>query len=161
MGLGSDLNSIKSKAVDYLSRREHSEQELRSKLETKGFDAVLVEEAIQSMIEAGYLSNERYVRMVIRNSYEKGHGPQKIRFKLKQKGIDSSLMNAGLEEFEGDWFSLAQSLRLRKFGELLKTQDRTSYYKEKSRQMRFLAGRGFSMEHIEYAFEIAEEQDFA
>ncbi len=161
MGLVSDLKRIKSKAVDYLSRREHSEQELRTKLEAKGFDAELVEEAIQSMIEAGYLSNERYLRMVIRSSYEKGHGPQKIRFKLKQKGLDSSLVNTGLEEFDGDWFSLAQSLRLRKFGELLETQDRASYVKEKARQMRFLAGRGFSLEHIECAFEVAEEQHLA
>ncbi|KZY37538.1 hypothetical protein A3752_15035 [Oleiphilus sp. HI0081] len=154
-----DLQSVKNKAVDLLSRREHSEHELREKLQGKGYEEALVEQAVQSMLDAGYLSDERYVRMIIRSSYEKGHGPQKIRFKLQQKGVKSSMVNEGFEAFEGDWFALAQSLRLRKFREPLNDKDRALYYKEKSRQMRFLAGRGFTMEQISFAFEVHEDDE--
>ena len=148
-----DIQSIKNKAVDYLSRREHSERELRDKLEAKGFDQELLDQVIQDMLDLGYLSDERYARMIIRSCYEKAQGPKKIRFKLQQKGLATSVVNEAFEEFEGDWFSLAQSLRARKFPTSIKHTDKESYYKEKARQMRFLAGRGFSMDQISFALE--------
>jgi regulatory protein len=151
-----DLQTIKNKAVDFLSRREHSEQELRDKLLAKRFDANLVEQAIDAMLDAGYLSDARYVRMMIRSGFEKAHGPQKIRFKLQQKRVPSPIVNEAFEEFEGDWFASAQSLKQRKFPDPLNRDDRETYYKERARQMRFLAGRGFTMDQIEYALENTE-----
>lgn len=161
MGPEADLQSVKNKAVDFLSRREYSVQELREKLQSKGFDGALIEQVVQTLLEAGYLSDERYARMVIRSAYEKGHGPQKIRFKLQQNRVAPTIMDAAFEEFEGDWFSLAQSLRSRKFKDALNHADRSEFYKEKSRQMRFLAGRGFTMDQIQYAFERCEENDYS
>lgn len=154
------LQDIKNKAVDYLSRRDHSEAELKAKLLKKGFDESLVDQAIMAMLDANYLNEERYARMIIRAGFERGHGPQKIQFKMKQQGLSPELIHATFEEFEGDWFDKAQALKERKFGVLASVdsfKDKSAYFKERSRQMRFLAGRGFGMAHIEHAFEASSE----
>jgi regulatory protein len=156
------LQDVKNKAIDYLSRRDHSEAELRSKLAKKGFDEVLVEQAILAMFEANYLNEERYARMIIRAGFERGHGPQKIQFKMKQQGLTQDQIHATFEEFEADWFEKARALRARKFGVIASAdsfKDKAEYFKERSRQMRFLAGRGFGMAHIEYALERSSEDD--
>ena len=153
------LQGVKNKAVDYLSRRDHSEYELRTKLLKKGYDSNLIDLALQAMHEANYLDDERYARMIVRSGFERGHGPQKIRFKLQQQRVAKELVSAVFEIFEGDWFELSRGLKLRKFGVLEMGADKSVYYKERSRQMRFLAGRGFGMEHIEYALEVAHDDE--
>lgn len=145
----------KVKAIDYLARREHSRAELEQKLAQKQFSAQVVSSLLDELEDLDYLSDERYASMLVRSGYDRGHGPMRIKLKMQQKGVSSVLSAQSFEEFEGDWFSLAKDVWHRKFKNGLDTElekrDRAAFYKEKSRQMRFLAGRGFSMDQIEYA----------
>lgn len=151
----------KVKAIDYLARREHSRAELEQKLTQKKFDAQVVSSLLDELEVLDYLSDERYSAMLVRSGFDRGHGPIRIKQKMKQKGISSALSAQSFDEFEGDWFSLAGDVWRRKFkdglDENLAKQDRAAFYKEKSRQMRFLASRGFSMDQIEYALASAQD----
>ncbi len=71
---------------------------------------------------------------------DRGHGPVRIRQELKQKGINETVISQALEEANPDWFALAESTRIKKFGDA-SPEGR----KEKARQIRFLQYRGFAL----------------
>jgi regulatory protein len=147
---------IYKKAIDLLSRREHSREELAQKLRLKSsasdeiLDALLPE-LLDGLSDQGYLSDERYAEMVIRSRFAKGQGPIRIRLELKQKGIDAAIINSNFDEFDADWFELAATTQRKRFGE------RPLDLPARAKQMRFLASRGFSSEHIEYALSSSTE----
>lgn len=147
---------IYKKAIDLLSRREHSREELAQKLRLKSsasdeiLDALLPE-LLDGLSDQGYLSDERYAEMVIRSRFAKGQGPIRIRLELKQKGIDAAIINSNFDEFDADWFELAATTQRKRFGE------RPLDLPARAKQMRFLASRGFSSEHIEYALSSATD----
>jgi len=75
------------KAVDLLSRREHSEKEISQKLKLRGFSKVEIDEALVKLKEYQYISNERYGRLLYRSLKKKGFGLRRIEQKFKEKGI--------------------------------------------------------------------------
>jgi regulatory protein len=147
--LESDLTKqIKKVLLTLLARREYSQQELREKLNIKGFPQALSEKILQTFIENDYQSDQRYCEMLIRSRIIKFSGPFKIRMELKKKGVSEVLVEQALSEAECDWFALA----------LEAAQKKTANWKafdfnEKGKLMRFLQGRGFDQEHISYAVE--------
>jgi len=124
-----------------LVRREHSVFELTQKLTTKEFDSADIEQAIDSLIEQNYQSDERFATEFIQMRFNQGKGPVKIAIDLEQRGIrhfDLSMY---------DFYTLAQQIRVKKFGEKI-----PSDYKEQAKQKRFLQSRGFDFEQINQAF---------
>jgi len=150
--LGKSLKEVKKQAMSYLARREHSEFELCHKLEKKGYEFALIEQCIAFLYEADYLNEGRYVEAMIRHHYGRGQGPKKITYALRQNQVASTLIQQAFNAFDGDWYELAAQVRERKFGDLDTNLDKNALFKEKSRQMRFLASRGFDSSHIEAAF---------
>ena len=71
----------------------------------------------------------------------------RITHELEAKKLAIKVIDAALATLEVDWFDLAREVRVRKFG-----VESPLEYKEKSKQMRFLQSRGFSMEQISAAF---------
>ena len=143
------FRKLYQKGISLLARREHSRQEISGKLQplaNKHDCEELIGTVIDQLVESGYLSDQRFAEMLVRSRYEKGQGPMKVRQELQMKGVDGDLIRDTLEQFEGDWFALAASVRSRRFSEQA-PQDQ----KERARQMRFLGGRGFSGEQIKYA----------
>ena len=142
----SDPIEARKKAMDYLARREHAQEELRAKLTSFGFDADIAEDAIAQLIDDGLQSDERFVEAFIRSRINQGKGPAKIRADLREKGVSGSLVDVGLEEADEDWYALARDVRLKRFGPATPLN-----FKEKARQMRFLQSRGFEPDHIQSA----------
>ena len=77
--------------MDYLARREHSEQELIRKLNSRGFDEELVEIAVAELMADGLLSDARFAEAFVNSRFQRGSGPQKIRAELRERGIAPSL----------------------------------------------------------------------
>jgi len=149
---------IYKKAIDLLSRREHSREELAQKLRLKSgasdeIKDALLPELLDSLDDQGFLSDDRFAEMVIRSRFAKGQGPIRIRLELKQKGVDSAIINSNFDEFDADWFELAVTTQRKRFGE------RPADLPARAKQMRFLASRGFSSEHIEYALSLASDDE--
>ncbi|XID74240.1 regulatory protein RecX [Alkanindiges sp. WGS2144] len=130
---------LRSTAFALLAKREHSRQELKSKLTLYGASADELEPLLAELTGNNYQSDERMAGMLVRANMRKGRGPARIQQELKKHHIEAELAEDDLEEV--NWLEQAIELRMRKFGEELPTEQ-----KEKARQVRFLQYRGFDLD---------------
>lgn len=130
---------LRSTAFALLAKREHSRQELKSKLLSYGASPDELEPLLAELTGNNYQSDDRMAGMLVRASMRKGRGPGRIQQELKKHQIEAALAEADIDEI--DWLQQAIELRKRKFGEELATEP-----KEKARQVRFLQYRGFGLE---------------
>ena len=147
--------SLKARALRLLSLREYSRKGLAAKLAESearwaklgGEQVDQAPESTHANIEAvlddfearGWLSDERFAEALVRRRSER-YGMRKIQGELERAGIDSkqsAKLLAGLKETE---YQRAYELWTRKYG--VQAQDQ----KERARQYRFLASKGFSSE---------------
>lgn len=125
------------------SFREHSDQELLRKCQSRGFGSDAVRQTLQSMAERGLQSNQRYMDALIYARRRKGFGPARIRAELRDKGISGELVQRGIVDCEESWPELLANLMEKKFQGKMATDP-----KEKAKQFRFLQYRGFTPEQI-------------
>lgn len=149
-----DKGDIERRAMNLLSRREHSQVELRTKLLQRGYETAALEQVLARLTERGLQSDERFTESFIRHRSMQRQGPMKIRAELSKRGIREELVQAEFAEQAIDWQALATEALLRKFSE-----PAGSCRKEYARRQRFLASRGFSMEHIRGAMAATESSD--
>ncbi len=133
------INRCLRTAIDLLSRREHSRLELRRKIQQKPHaEGVDLEPLLDQLVEANYLSEERYAESFVRSRVLKGQGELKIRQQLLQRGISQYLADSAICEADVNWWDLAERQREKRFGEAYpQTID------EQVKQSRFLLSRGF------------------
>jgi regulatory protein len=143
VGKQGEGRSVRRIGMDFLARREHSEQELRRKLNARADDVDEVEAVLQQLKDEGLQSDERFTEAYVHHRVNAGIGPHKIRYELRQKGIDESLVDAILESMDEQWESMMRRLRERKYGEEI-----PSDYAQRMKQARFLQNRGFSPESV-------------
>ena len=128
-----------------LARRDYAAAELTARLVDKGHSAALVETLVASLLERGYLNDERFAQHFVRARAARGQGPLRIRRALEDLGVASELLAAALA-CGHDWLALARELRCRRFG-----PETPASWPEKARQSRFLQYRGFTPDHIRSA----------
>ena len=73
--------SVYNKALDIISRREHSEKEIKNKLLKKFDTSEIIDEVILKLIENNLINNFRYAQMYVHVRKRKGFGPMKIQFR--------------------------------------------------------------------------------
>ena len=148
--------TLMTRAVAYLARREHSRMELGKKLaryleEGQSFDDV---EAVLDRLESkGLLSDERYARSRARVRSAR-YGDMRVAMELKTQGVETDLVRETIEAIEEPEIVRATRLWERRFGEA------PSDYKERARQIRFLASRGFRMGTVMTVVNRAASDDF-
>jgi regulatory protein len=138
---------IRKKAMDFLARREYGEDELVRKLANKGYKRAVVEDEVARLADEGLQSDTRFAESFVQSRISQGKGPVRIRADLAQRGIRDGVLEGAIEAADVDWFELAVTERVKKFG-----SDVPIDFKEKARQMRFLQYRGFEQDHIQSAF---------
>ena len=135
---------IRKKAMDYLSRREHSRYELYKKISTHNFDKDLINQELDLLIRDGLLSDERFVEAFIHSRKKNGKGPLKISAELQQRGADESLINKYIEEIENsEWLDSAKQVVEKKLG-----NNQQLDYDNQLKMMKFLNNRGFTIEQV-------------
>lgn len=145
--------SLMARGIDALSRREYSRKELREKLVQAleaGQSASEVDAVLDELESKKYLSNERYARSRVRMRSAR-YGNRRLAYELAMKGIDAEEVQEALQE-AGDEFERAWAVWSRRYG------NPPEDYKEKTRQARFLAARGFGFDMIERVFDKAREE---
>ena len=144
-----DPAAARKKAMDLLARREHAADELVRKLTKAGFNGDTAEDAVAELTREGLQSDERFVESFVQSRVNQGKGPMRIRAELGQRGVAESATQRAMDSADVDWFELARSARMQKFGDT-----RPGDYREKARQMRFLQYRGFESEQIAAAMDL-------
>ncbi len=139
--------SLYERAVGLLARREHSAAELKSKLVKAEFDPNEIDALLVKLASANLQSDERFTENYLRYRAHRGYGLQRIRQELKERGVATDIINSALEQTDIDWFSLAASVRCKRFGE-----QEPDDFKQRAKQQRFLQYRGFTHEQITESF---------
>ncbi len=128
--------------MDLLARREHGRVELTRKLRQRGATPELIEPELDRLTEEGLLSEARYLESFVSYRARSGYGPVRIREELSQRGLARADIEHALRECGIDWREQMAEVWRRKFGE------QPADARERAKQGRFLAYRGYSMDMI-------------
>lgn len=133
--------SLKARAVGYLSRREHSRQELGRKLATYAESPDEVEPVLASLEKDGWLSTERFTQSLVHRRAP-GQGVARIVQELKQHGVDAKQIADVKQSLQASEFGRAREVWARRYG------DPPADAQARAKQTRFLMSRGFSYDVI-------------
>jgi regulatory protein len=143
-----DFNALKAeaeriivlqKAVDLLSRREHSTQELRLKLKKRDYDQSVIEQVISTLRDKGYLDDVRFAAMWIRSRLrKKPESPFALKAGLMNKGVDADTAETAIREAEVDWQDVLETAVKKKL-------DKTA---DPKKVLAYLVRRGFSYPEV-------------
>ena len=134
---------VYNKALDLLSRREHSRKELFIKL-TKRFDCKdEINLTLDQLEENNLLCDSRFTEEYVHSRRRKGFGPVKISMELEKKGVKDSLISSEIDKFN-DWEKLAELSFKKRFPD-----GASKNFKELQKQKNFLTNKGFSFYQIE------------
>jgi len=149
--------SLKARALRLLSLREYSRKDLAAKLaesearwsKLAGEQVEHTSESRSSQIEAvlddfelrGWLSDERFAEALVRRRSER-YGMRKIADELERAGVNSKESAKLLGVLKETEFQRAFDLWTKKYG--VRAEDQ----KERARQYRFLASKGFGSEIV-------------
>ena len=133
--------SLTARAVAALARRDYSRRELERKLARTLEDEETPEKlsaVLDELEKRGYLSDERFAKGRARVQ-SASLGNARIRQDLRRSGVSDELAREAVEEIELPEEVRALRVWKKRFSELPKD------YKERERQIRYLAYRGFGM----------------
>jgi regulatory protein len=149
--------SLKARALRLLSLREYSRKGLSAKLaesearwsklgaeqaeQTPEFKQSQIEAVLDDFETRGWLSDERFAESLVRRRSER-YGMRKIADELERAGVNSKQSAKLLGALKETEFQRAYDLWARKYGVLAQDQ------KERARQYRFLASKGFGSEVV-------------
>lgn len=147
------------KSLRLLQKKEYSKQELSQKLlqtatrNLPNFDSIEIQKIVEVIIKKlqnyNYINDERFAKINLQTKSYK-YGNQRLIFDLQQKGISQEIINQNIEEFKENEFQRCLNLYINKFKKTaeVNAENPEKYNKEKAKQIRFLASRGFSLNTI-------------
>ncbi len=136
-----DPASLRERALAYLARREHSRFELTRKLEAAGFSVEEIAPVLDAFEARDWLSDRRFAESYV-TTHQTRTGYIKLIHDLRERGVREEIIKATVSATSRDEHERALELWRKKFG--TSPGDTAEY----SKQMRYLAGRGFTCEVI-------------
>jgi len=135
--------SLKARALRWLSQREHSRHELRTKLLYAAGDSVdsaAIEALLDQLVEQGHLNDARFVESRVHARHAR-FGNRRIELELRRHGLspDEQLQ----QQLRTSELARAQEVWRKKFDGRQATDAAG-----RAKQARFLAARGFSAEVV-------------
>ena len=133
-------------AQDILSRRDHSEAEVRDKLKRKKFTDSQIAPVMAWLKERQLLDDERFATIFIENTLLfKPVGPRWIKYKLMQKKVASSIV---AEALKASYPPPQESVIIQ---QAIASWQRQHRQFDQTRLSRFLLSRGFSPDVVSQA----------
>ncbi len=146
-----ELPDVREAALKMLAGRELSAFDLEQKLLRKGYCAEKAGEAVRWAQKQGYQSDARFARLYAEYAFLQKHfGPNRVIFELRRRRIDESVIDAAVKEHydpslqKSELFALAQKRLMGDGSE-----------KSRARVIRYLIGKGHSVEEARRAVEEA------
>lgn len=132
-----------------LARREHSRAELARKLAAHAESAEQIETLLDQLAARGWLSEARFAEARA-NVLARKFGSRKIEYDLRRRGVPAEVVERTVDEARAQELENCRAAWQKKFGALPRDAA------ERGRQMRFLAGRGFSAEAVRQVLKAGE-----
>ena len=145
--------SLKSRAIKYLSLREHSIKELKTKLAKYTIDTNELQQTIDWLINKGYLSEERYTDSFLLSKAKK-YGSLKLKHLLEQKLVDKSLIKEKLQTYSVNEIDTIINLWHKRYGEQVFEEMNTEL---QQKIIRWLLNKGFNYDIIKQAIKILQQ----
>jgi len=141
-----EAGKVISKALSYVARRPHSETELRDKLKQKEFDEGSIDDAIQRLIQLGYVDDGAFARQW---AEERGttRGKRLLQQELRQRGVEDAVIELVLEDADTDEVAQARALAAKRLGRFTGRSPDVV----RRRLTDYLARRGYSYQVISEA----------
>jgi len=136
-----DSPSLKGRALRLLSGREYSRLELERKLAAFEEEPGSLASVLDELQAKGFISEQRVLESVVNRRAGK-LGAARIRQELQGKGLDPQAVADAVAELRATELARASAIWRKKFGQ--PPEDAA----QRAKQMRFLAGRGFSGDTI-------------
>lgn len=133
--------SLKGRALRLLSGREYSRLELECRLAPFEEEPGTLAKALDELQAKDFISEQRVLESVVHRRAAK-LGAARIKQELQAKGLDADAVTQALHALRATEVDRAREVWAKKFGQ--PPADAT----ERSKQMRFLASRGFGAEAI-------------
>jgi regulatory protein len=133
--------SLRERALAMLARREHTRAEMTRKLSPHSESPEQIEQLLDALAARGWLSEARFAESRA-NALARKFGSRKIAYDLKSRGVSDEVVEQTVERALAQELENCRAAWRRKFGVLPQSAA------ERGRQMRFLAGRGFSAEVV-------------
>ena len=133
-------------ALNLLSRRDHSQEQLKRKLLTRGYEPEEISAALTKLAEMAYLDDLRFARALVRERLtRRGAGLADARKRLKLAGVSEAIAQTALVEAAGetDESELCRNTARKKTRELERAGRFTP-----ERLARYLQSKGFPAELI-------------
>ncbi len=132
---------LRERALAMLARREHTRAEMARKLSPHCESPEQVEQLLDALVARGWLSEERFAESRA-NTLGRKFGSRKIEHDLSSRGVSAEVVEQTLARARAQELEHCRAAWQRKFGTLPQSAA------DRGRQMRFLAGRGFSAEAV-------------
>ncbi len=133
--------SLHARALAMLARREHSRAELARKLGPHAESPEQIEALLDQLVARGWLSETRFAESRA-SALSRKFGSRKIEYDLKSRGVSAEVVERTVDAARAQELENCRTAWQKKFGAFPRDAA------ERGRQMRFLAGRGFSAEAV-------------
>jgi regulatory protein len=133
--------SLRTRAMRFLARREHSRTELARKLAPIAEECDDVEALLDDLASKGWLSDARFAELAVRSKARR-FGPLKVAYGLRAKGVGEETIALAFETAGIDGAANLERVWRSRFC------DAPADQRERGKQVRFLQGRGFALEEI-------------
>ena len=133
--------SLRARALAMLARREHTRAEMARKLSPHSDFPEQIEQLLDALVARGWLSDVRFAESRA-NTLARKFGSRKIEHDLDRRGVLAEVVVQTVERARTQELENCRAAWQRKFGVLPQNAA------ERGRQMRFLAGRGFTAEAV-------------
>ena len=135
------MPDLRIKALQLLTRRDHSRAELKARLAADAESEDVLEAVLDALQSEHLLSDHRFASQRVASRGAR-YGNARLQQELRRQGVTDDDIAAALPE-AGDETERCRAVWQRKFGET------PSSPQERAKQMRFLQYRGFSGEAIQ------------
>ena len=129
---------LRTRALGWLARREHSRHELQQKLCAQGGTPVEIEALLDELTQSGWLSDARFAEAWV-HARSRRYGGRRLAQELRARGVDADTVRDATAMTPEQELQQARTVWAGKFGVV--PQDAPA----RARQTRFMLARGFSM----------------
>jgi regulatory protein len=135
-------------ALKALSRRDHSEAEIRRKLHQRDISSGAIDEVVDGLLDAGYLNDARFARAFAESAIRNGRGYGfRIRFDLLRRGIAEDIIEESLGTLGAEYeeSGMLRELMAKRYPDF---DPRVADDRQKRRVTGYFQRRGFSLAAI-------------